>query len=287
MTTNSQPESWTEIIDSRKNLLSLNLSEIWKYKDLLWLFVKRDFVTIYKQTILGPLWYFLQPALQAFMYYFIFSRLAGIPTDGIPPLLFYLIGITFWNYFSNCLNTTSTTFRDNQLLFGKVYFPRLITPLSIVISNLIKLGIQFLLFAGFLSYYLFFENGHNIHPNLYALLLPLCILIEGILALAMGMIITSLTTKYRDLVFLLKFGIQLLMYATPVIYPLSIADGTSKTILSLNPITSVMETIRYGLLGKGCFSWQGMVYSITTSLLLLLTGIIIFNKTEKNFMDTV
>jgi lipopolysaccharide transport system permease protein len=279
--------AWTETIEPKNSLLSLHLAEAWRYRDLMWLFIRRDFVAVYKQTILGPLWYFMQPLFTMLMFSFIFKRLAGISTDGVPGPLFYLIGITCWNYFSTCLTSTATTFRDNQMLFGKVYFPRIITPLSIVCSNLIRFTIQFIMFLAFYFYYLFYLKNTTFEPNAYILLLPLLIAILAFLALGAGMLISSLTTKYRDLFFLLQFGVQLLMYATPVIYPLSIAQGNFRTVLLLNPLTSVIEAARYGFLGCGSISLKGLLYSVAFTLILLLIGTVIFNRTEKNFMDTV
>ncbi len=287
MTKTKTEPRWTEIIEPKRSLLSLRLGEAWQYRDLMWLFVRRDFVSVYKQTILGPIWYFMQPLFTMVMFSFIFNRLAGISTDGVPAPLFYLVGIICWNYFSICLTTTATTFRDNQMLFGKVYFPRIITPLSIITSNLIRFSIQFIMFLLFFLYYLYFKQDNSFSPNIYLLPLPILIIAQASLALAAGMIITSLTTKYRDLMFLLQFGVQLMMYATPVIYPLSIAKGTFRQILLLNPLTSIIEAIRFGFLGCGSISWWGLLYSFGVIGCLLLVGIIVFNYTEKNFMDTV
>lgn len=271
-------------ISPKKNLFDINIKEIWKFRDLLFLFVKRDFISIYKQTILGPLWFFIQPILTTIIFTIVFGRIAGISTDGIPPILFYLAGITCWNYFSECLTKTSNTFIENQNIFGKVYFPRLIMPISIVFSSLIKFGIQFLLFLVIYFYYLY---NDSVSPNIYLLLFPLLIIFSGILSLGFGIIITSLTTKYRDLRFLIQFGIQLWMYATPIIYPLSTLDGKLKTIALINPMTSIIETFKYGFLGHGTFNWYYLTYSLIFTIITIFIGILIFNKTEQNFMDTV
>lgn len=280
-----EEKDWDIVITPKRSLLSLNLKEVWRYRDLLLLFVRRDFVAYYKQTVLGPLWFFIQPLLTTLIYTVIFGRLAGISTDSVPPVLFYLAGITCWNYFAESLNKTATTFKDNQNIFGKVYFARLVVPLSIVLSNLIKFGIQFLLFLGFLVY--FHLSGAGIQTNAYALLFPVLVLLLAGLALGFGLIITSLTTKYRDLVFLLQFGIQLFMYATPVIYPLSAIPEQYQIWSILNPLTSIIEAFKYGFIGQGTFSWGYLAYSFGFMVVLLITGIAIFNRTEKNFMDTV
>lgn len=280
-----EEDQWDTVITPWKSLLDLRLREVWRYRDLLTLFVRRDIVAQYKQTILGPAWYFVQPIFTTIMFTIIFGNLAGISTDGIPPLLFYLAGITNWNYFADCLNKTATTFKDNQNIFGKVYFPRLVVPLSIVTSNLIKYGIQLILLIGFYIYFL--VMGTLVYPNAKLLLFPLLILMLSGLGLGFGLIITSLTTKYRDLVFLLQFGVQLFMYATPVIYPLSEVPEQYRWLVALNPMTSVIETFKYGLLGQGTFEWSYLAYSAGFTVVLLLLGIVIFNRTEKNFMDTV
>lgn len=278
-------EHWDIVITPKKSLFDLNLREVWNYRDLLSLFVRRDIVAQYKQTVLGPLWYFIQPLLTTIMFTVVFGQLAGISTDGIPPMLFYLAGITNWNYFAECLNKTSTTFRDNQNLFGKVYFPRLVVPLSIVLSNLVRYAIQMLLFIGFYLY--FWANGTAIAPNATALLFPLLVLLLAGLGLGFGLIITALTTKYRDLVFLVQFGVQLAMYATPVIYPLSKIPAHYQWIALANPMTALIETFKYGLLGQGTFSWGGLGYSSLFTLVVVLLGAAIFNRTERTFMDTV
>jgi len=285
----NQKENWTTVIKPDKNLFQLNLKQVWQYKDLLLMFVKRDFVTIYKQTILGPLWFFIQPIFTTIIYTIIFGDIAKISTDGTPKVLFYMSGIIFWNYFADCFNKTSTVFKDNQGVFGKVYFPRLVTPLSIVISGLLKLGVQLTLLIIFLFYYAFFKDV-EIHLNTTILLFPALIIIMAFLSLGLGMIITSLTTKYRDLTFLLQFGIQLLMYISPVIIPTSLIIQKypfAKWLVAINPMTSIIETFRYSILGKGIFDWAMIGYTTIFTVIIFIIGTFIFNKTEKNFMDTV
>ncbi len=277
-------EKWDLIIRPKRKWYEIDLKNIWKYRDLLFLFVKRDFVAVYKQTILGPFWIFIQPILTTITFTVIFSNVAKLDTDGTPAILFYLAGITLWTYFSDCLTKTSTTFIVNANIFGKVYFPRLIIPISVIISNLIKLGIQILLFVLVLLY--FFFTSHTIHPNAYILLIPLLIFIMAGLGLGTGIIISSLTTKYRDLTFLVAFGVQLLMYATPIVYPVSIT-GKYKHLILLNPMSSIVETFKYGFTGTGFFSWGYLFYSFIFMIILLALGIVIFNKTEKSFVDTV
>ncbi|MBU2018628.1 MAG: ABC transporter permease [Bacteroidetes bacterium] len=277
---------WTEIILPRKNWLDINLIELWNYRDLIMLFVRRDFVSVYKQTILGPIWLFIQPLFTTAIFYYIFTRVARIPTDGVDPILFYLSGITLWTYFSDCLNKTSNTFVSNAGIFGKVYFPRLTTPISIVISNLIKLGIQVLMFSCIVFYQVVFQDA-KINTNWSILLLPYLIFLMAVLGLGLGIIFSSLTTKYRDLGFLLTFGIQLMMYATPVIYPLSFTDGKMNTIISLNPLTPILENFRYSFFGVGHFDLNGLIYTSIISFVVLFLGIIVFNRVEKSFMDTV
>ena len=278
-------QHWTEEITPKTSLLDLNLKEVWHYRDLMFMFVKRDFVTFYKQTILGPLWFFVQPLLTTIMYVIVFGNIAKISTDGLPMMVFYLCGITFWNYFSECFSKTASVFKDNASIFGKVYFPRLVMPLSIVVSNLIKLSIQFFLFIVVLLWYKF--QGANVHPNMYILLTPYLIILMAIIALGAGMIISSLTTKYKDLIFLITFGIQLLMYATPVIYPLSTLPAKYAFIIKANPLSAVIETLRFAFTGSGTFSWMHLGYSSVFAFVLLAIGAIIFNKVEKTFMDTV
>ena len=281
-----QQEHWTEIIEPRARLLDLRLNELWRYRDLVLMFVRRDFIANYKQTILGPIWFFIQPLLTTLTYMLIFGRVAGLSTDGLPMIAFYLAGVTIWNYFAETLNKTATVFKDNAQMFGKVYFPRLTMPVSIVISNMIRFGIQFFLFLIVWAWYFFF-NENKIAPNAYILLTPFLVIIMGLLALGFGMIISALTTKYRDLAFLLTFGIQLLMFATPVIYPLSSIDEKYKWILLANPVSSIVETFRYAFLGNGSFSWWHFGYSALFAVVILVLGTIVFNRVEKSFTDTV
>ncbi|TCD02199.1 ABC transporter permease [Pedobacter frigidisoli] len=276
------------VIESKGSLFDLKLNEVWAYRDLLVLLVRRDFVSFYKQTILGPLWFFIQPLFTTVIFTFIFGNLAGISTDGLPKPLFYMAGITAWNYFADCLNKTSTVFRDNAGIFGKVYFPRLIVPLSIVASNLIRFGVQMILFLILLGFYYF--SGAKFHPTSIIILFPFIVILMALLGLGAGMIISAMTTKYRDLTFLVGFGVQLLMYATTVIYPLSTAlDKYPKYawIIEYNPMTPIIETFRYGFLGEGSFSWGSLGYVTFVTLVLLTFGILIFNKVERNFVDTV
>lgn len=279
-------ESWE--IAPKNNLLDLKLKEVWAYRDLLGLLVRRDFVSFYKQTILGPLWFFIQPLFTTIIFTFIFGNLAGISTDGLPKPLFYMAGITAWNYFADCLTKTSTVFKDNASIFGKVYFPRLIMPLSIVVSNLVRFGVQMILFFVFMAYYYF--NGAAFHINWAIVLFPVVVVLMALLGLGTGMIISAMTTKYRDLAFLVGFGVQLLMYATTVIYPLSTAIEKYPTyswLIEYNPMTPIIETFRYGFLGEGSFSWGSLGYSTGVTLLFLVIGTLIFNKVEKTFVDTV
>ncbi len=277
---------WTTVIKSRNGLFDINLREIWQYRDLFSMFVKRDIITSYKQTILGPLWFFIQPALTTVMYMVVFGGIAGISTDGLPQALFYLAGILCWQYFADCLNKTSNTFVANQSMFGKVYFPRLVVPLSTVVSNLIKMFIQFILFAAVYVYYL--AQGVVVAPNWYFCLFPVLIFMLAGIALGFGIIISSLTTKYRDLTVLFTFIVQLWMYATPVIYPLStITSEKMRTLMLLNPITSIIEAFKYGALGIGSFEWSYLAYSFCFMIVLLALGIAVFNKVQRSFMDTV
>ena len=277
-----------ELISPKKNLFDVNLKEIWRYRDLILLFVKRDFVAVYKQTVLGPLWFVIQPIFTTLIFTVIFGQLASIPTDGLPQVLFYMCGISTWNYFSECFSKTSNTFVSNANIFGKVYFPRLVLPISTVISCLLKFFIQFSLFLIFLIYYIYM--GANVTPNTHVLVFPFIILIMAGLALGLGIIISSLTTKYRDFQFLVVFGVQLLMYATPIVYPLSLAKeklGDYYWIAKLNPMSSIIEATKYAFLGQGEFSWAHLFYSFSVMLILLFIGVLVFNKVEQNFMDTV
>jgi lipopolysaccharide transport system permease protein len=284
----AEDDNWDTEITPNNNLFRLGLKDVWHYRDLLVLLVRRDFVAFYKQTILGPLWFFIQPVITTITYTVIFGKLAGIPTDNIPPPLFYLAGITIWNYFADCLIKTSTVFKDNAAMLGKVYFPRLIMPLSIVFSNLIRFAVQFTLFLIILAF--LSVRGYPIAPNATLLLFPLLILLVAAQGLGIGMIISAITTKYRDLAFVVSFGVPLLMYVVPIIYPLSVAEATYPdyaAVIKYNPITAILETFRYGFLGKGSFSWQLLSYSCVVTVILFLTGTIIFNRVEKNFVDTV
>jgi len=276
---------WTEIIEPRSHLLDLKLHELWRYRDLLVMLVRRDFVATYKQTILGPIWFFIQPLLTTVTYILIFGNIAKISTDGLPMAVFYMAGITIWNYYADSLNKTATVFKDNATIFGKVYFPRLIMPLSIVVSNLVRLGIQLSLFLMIWGYYLI--SGAQLHPNLYLLLVPVIVLLMALQALGLGMIISALTTKYRDLIFLLTFGVQLLMYATPVIYPMSALPKKYALLIHANPLSEPVELFRYAFTGSGQVSWAGFGYSVVCTLVMLALGAIIFNRVERKFMDTV
>ncbi len=280
-------EGWDLVIKPQAKWYQLDLAAIWEYRDLLMLFVKRDFISVYKQTLLGPLWYIIQPALTTLTFTVIFGGIAKISTNGVPPILFYLSGITLWTYFSDCLNRTSNTFISNSGIFGKVYFPRLVAPLSVLVSNLIKLGIQMLLFLGVWTYYLY--TGDTLKPCYpYFILIPFLIIVMAGLGLGFGILISSLTTKYRDLTFLVGFGTQLMMYASPIIYPLStIRKPEYRHILMLNPVTSIIETFKYIFLGNGILNWYALLYSIVFMVILLLVSVIVFNKVEKSFMDTV
>ncbi len=277
---------WDLTIEPHTSIFHLSLRDIWRYRDLLFLLVKRDFVSFYKQTILGPLWFFLQPLFTTLIYVIIFSRLARISTDDLPAPLFYIVGIVAWNYFAECLTKTSTVFRDNANMFGKVYFPRLIMPLSIVLSNLVKFGVQIILLLLIFLYYIIFKDYHP-ETNVYILFFPVAILLMALLGLSSGLIISAMTTKYRDLSFLVTFGVQLMMYATPVIYPLSAVPERYKWIVAINPMTGIFEAMRYGLLGRGTFNVTILSYSAVITIVLLITGVLVFNKVEKNFVDTV
>ncbi len=272
-------------ITSKKSLIDIKLKDAWEYRDLLWIMVRRDFVATYKQTILGPLWYIIQPLLTTIIFTLVFGRIAQISTNGLPGPLFYMAGITIWNFFTDCFFKTSGVFRDNAGVFGKVYFPRLIVPLGNIISNLVRFFIQLLLFLCFIGYY--FSQGITIHPTIYLLLFPFLILVTAMLGLGSGMIISAMTTKYRDLTFLVTFGVQLLMYATTVIYPLSSAPAEYRWLIMINPMTSVIETFRYGFLGAGSFNWHLLSYSTMLACCLVIIGLIVFTNVEKNFIDTV
>jgi lipopolysaccharide transport system permease protein len=292
MSQTTEKENWTTVIKPRNGLFEVNLKEIWDYRDLLSLFVRRDITVQYKQTVLGPLWWLIQPALTVIMYMVVFGGIAGIPTDGIPQPLFYLGGVCMWQYFADCLNRTANTFVTNSNIFGKVYFPRLIMPIANVTSNLVRFGIQFGLFALVYIYYAF--RGMAPSPNWYLLLFPLLVIMMAGLALGFGIVVSSMTTKYRDLQILFTFIVQLWMYATPIVYPLSQVAGKKVLgmdlafIMSLNPVTPVIETFKHGALSAGQFiGWGWLAYSFVFMMVLLGLGILIFNKVQKSFMDTV
>jgi lipopolysaccharide transport system permease protein len=282
---NTKDTQWDIIISSKKGWFELELDQIWRYRDLLILFVRRDIVSFYKQTVLGPLWYFIQPIFSTIVFTFVFGNLAGLSTDGLPQPIFYLAGITAWNYFAECLTKTSTVFRDNQAIFGKVYFPRVISPLSIVISNLLRFGIQMVLFIGMIVYFL--SQGLNIQVGWELLLFPVFVLFMAMQGLGLGMIITAMTTKYRDLSYLVGFGVQLMMYAAPVAYPLSSLSGKMYTIVALNPMTYVIEGIKRSTLGVGVLTPETFTYTAIISFIILIFGFFIFNKVQKNFIDTI
>lgn len=286
-------EKWTTVIKPKDKLLDVNIGELWKYKDLISLFVKRNIITQYKQTVLGPLWFVVQPALSVIMYMIVFGGIAGIPTDGVPRPLFYLAGTCMWQYFSDCLTKTSNTFVDNAGIFGKVYFPRLAMPIANVLSNLVRFGIQFGLFL--LVYAIYAIIGDSAaHFNWYALLFPVLVLMMAGLALGFGILFSSMTTKYRDLQVLFSFGVSLWMYATPIVYPLSQTKSMYwngihvHKLMCLNPVTPIIETFKYGFLGCGEFvGWRWLIYSFMFMVALLLVGVVVFNKVQKSFMDTV
>lgn len=281
---NEPQQKWTETIDANHSLFDLKLKEVWKYKDLVYMFVKRDFVSSFKQTILGPIWFFINPILTTIVFLVIFGKIAQLSTDGAPPLLFYLGGVTLWNYFSSSLLATSSTFTGNAGIFGKVYFPRLVTPISIVISNLMRFGVQLILFILVWAYYL---SKGQVHPNIWVLATPFLVILMALFALGVGMIFSSLTTKYKDLSMLLGFGISLYMYATPVIYPTSALRGVFKKIALYNPLTGIFECFKYAWIGVGDFSAAMLGISTIIIVILLMIGIVVFNKVEKTFMDTV
>ena len=277
-------DEWDSVIQSKTSLFDLRLKEVWHYRDLLVLFVRRDFVTVYKQTILGPLWFFIQPILTTITFTIIFGNVAQLSTDGAPKLVFYMAGITLWNYFSTCLTSVSGVFNANAGIFGKVYFPRLIMPLTIVISNLMKFGVQFLMFLVFVFYFYF--KG-QIQPNSWILFTPVIIFLMAIISMGIGLILSAMTTKYKDLNQLISFGIQLFMYATPVIYPSSSIPEKYQWIAHLNPLSGLFDYMRYAYLGVGQFDLGVLVYPVFFSAAILALGVLVFNKVQKTFMDTV
>lgn len=276
---------WDLVIQPKAGWFDLHLRDLWRYRDLIMLFVRRDFVAQYKQTILGPLWFLIQPLLTTLTFTLVFGNIAKLSTDGLPKVLFYLSGVTAWSYFADCLMKTSETFNSNANIFGKVYFPRLAVPISIVISNLIRLGIQLVLFLGFYVYFLI--QGTAIRPGFALGLVPLLVVLMAALGLGSGIIVSSLTTRYRDLRFLVQFGVQLLMYTTPVIYPLSKLPDQYRWIMLSNPMTPVIETFRFAFLGVGSFSWGNLGISGAFAAIILAIGVVLFNHVEKTFMDTV
>ncbi len=281
-------KNWDLIIQNKSSLFRLDLHEVWRYRDLLRMYVKRDIITFYKQTILGPMWFFIQPIMTTIMFMFVFGGIAGISTDGVPQAVFYLAGLVCWNYFADCLTKCSDTFNANQQIFGKVYFPRLIVPFSIVISNMVKMGIQLVLFLVVYAYYFIVLGTFEI--NWTVVLFPVLLLMLASLGLGFGLVISSLTTKYRDLRFLITFGVQLWMYATPVIYPLSVMKQNYPDkiwVIVANPLTAIIETFKYGFTGVGVFEWNYLLYSFVMSIAVLLLGIIVFNRVQKNFMDVI
>lgn len=283
---NKQSNDWSLIIEPKQSLLDINLKEIWRYRDLVILLVKRDFVAFYKQTVLGPLWFAIQPILTTAVYVLLFNRVANISTEGAPPILFQMAGITCWMYFSEVLLKTSDTFITNASIFGKVYFPRIVIPVSIVISSMIRLGIQLALFFCVWAYYYFFTDS-NVQVTWAALLFPVLIILMGLQGLGLGIFISSLTSKYRDLKYLLAFGIQLLQFTTTVAYPLSAAIGNTRDIIGYHPFTAILETFRFGFLGSGQFYGEYFIYSVIMTFVFLIAGILVFNRVEKTFMDTV
>ena len=281
-------KNWDLIIQNKSSLFRLDLHEVWRYRDLLRMYVKRDIITFYKQTILGPMWFFIQPIMTTIMFMFVFGGIAGISTDGVPQAVFYLAGLVCWNYFADCLTKCSDTFNANQQIFGKVYFPRLIVPFSIVISNMVKMGIQLVLFLVVYAYYFIVLGTFEI--NWTIVLFPALLLMLASLGLGFGLVISSLTTKYRDLRFLITFGVQLWMYATPVIYPLSVMKQNYPDkiwVIVANPLTAIIETFKFGFTGVGVFEWNYLLYSFVMSIAVLLLGIIVFNRVQKNFMDVI
>lgn len=281
-----EQDHWDIVIQSRTPLLHLQLGQVWRYRDLLFLLVRRDYVASFKQTILGPLWFFLQPLLTTFVYMFVFGRVAKIDTGGTPGMLFYFMNIILWNFFSSCLLSSSNTFLSNASLFGKVYFPRLIIPISTVFSNLLRFGVQLAMLIALIIYFQFAQPG-SVNIQWQIVFFPLVLLLMAMMGLGLGMLISSMTTKYRDLTHLVTFGVQLFMYATPVVYPVSFLEGNVGDVLFLNPLSSIFEFYRYMILGVGVVSPNGLMYSAGVALALMAFGVIVFSKVEKRFIDTV
>ena len=276
----NQPE-WSKIINPHESLFRFNLRELWAYRDLIFLFIKRDFTAAYKQTVLGYFWHFIQPLFTTAVF-IVVGSFAKLPTDDLPRVLFYMTGIVLWNYFSSCLTKTATTFTGNATIFGKVYFPRLAVPISTIASNFMSFLIQFLVIIPFLIYY-----RTAIHPNIFLLAIPAIVLLAAMMGLGFGLVVSSLTIKYRDLVYLVSFGVQLAMYMTPIIYPISMVPEHYRSLMELNPISPLLEMFRYALLGKGTFSLAGISYSTIFAIMILVIGTLLFNKVERDFMDTV
>lgn len=276
--------TWSEIIEPKSKWFDIDFRELWNYRDLILIFVKRDMISIYKQTVLGPVWFLLGPLFTVFTFTFVFSKIAGISTDGVPAPLFYIAGTTLWNYFQTCFTATAGTFVANAGIFGKVYFPRLTAPIAVILSSLFKFGFQMLVFLSFWAYYVW--HG-QVHPNLYVLLFPFLVLLMAGMSLGLGIIISALTTKYRDLNFFIGFGITILMYASPVIYPMSSVPASYKPFLEWNPIVPIIEAFRFGFMSAGAISLHGLLYSTIFTVIALTLGILLFNRVEKTFMDTV
>jgi lipopolysaccharide transport system permease protein len=283
--TDDDSSSWTNIIEPKGKLFDLQLGELWKYRDLIKLFVKRDFISVYKQTILGPAWHIIKPLFSTVIFTIVFGRIAGISTDGVPQFLFYMAGNVIWTFFADILQMTSGTFINNAGIFGKVYFPRMVVPVSICISKLIAFGIQFLLFVSFVGYFIY--RGYPVQPNYWIFITPILLLMMGTIGISLGVIVSALTTRYRDLQVLVTFGIGLLMYATPIVYPLSAVPDKFKFLILLNPITSIVETFRFVFLGAGAFDLSYLLYSFIFGIIFLFLGVTMFNKVERTFMDTI
>jgi lipopolysaccharide transport system permease protein len=284
---NEPQQKWTDVIESKDAIFRLNLKEVWQYRDLVFMFVKRDFISSFKQTILGPLWFFINPILTTVVFTLVFGNIANLPTDGIPPVLFYLVGNTLWGYFSTTMLSVSNVFAGNSAIFGKVYFPRLVTPISTIISSFMRLSIQLVLFFIVLGYYV---NLGEVHPNSWALFSPVLIIFLALFSLGLGMIFSSLTTKYRDLSLLLGFGVSLFMWFTPVILPTSLVKqklGSYGYLADLNPLTPIFECFKYGFIGSGDFNMARLMISFTFIIIISFVGLIVFNKSEKSFIDTV
>ena len=276
---------WDLVITPDAGWFELHLADLWRYRDLIGLFVRRDFVAYYKQTILGPLWHIVQPLLTTLIFTLVFGRIAALPTDHIPPFIFYMSGTVMWSYFAACLTRTSTTFTANAYIFGKVYFPRLAVPLSVLLSNLVSFAIQFVFFLAFLVY--FKMGGADLHPNGWLLATPFLLVIMAGIGLGSGIVVSSLTTRYRDLANLVAFGVQLLMFATPVVFPLSAVPDRYRFLIQMNPMTPVIETFRHAFLGAGAADWRHLLYSLGFMTALLFAGLLMFHRVERTFMDTV